>query len=382
MRINPYKSEEKYKEWKENAFDTLSSGYGNDNARILLKYLNDMEQGTNIGINSKKGARSYIRLNSIKYKLIFVIKKCLELYDLNDITKINENQIHELFTKMRNREILKRNGDEYLSTGDYVKVFKAFWHWWMKTNRKEGIAIYDITIDLDTHIKKPKWSYLTEEEVSKLADYVKPKYRALIYFLIDSGIRSPTELINVKVSDFDDVSGKLNIRDETSKTFGRKIQLLISTEMLKKYIKDEKLKQDDYLFNICPTVANRYIKRNCKKLFGDNTTPGGKKYSETTLYDFRHIACCYWLNRYKNEHGLKYRFGWKKSDKIYYYSEFIGKEDTITKEDLLTNTTKTEIEQRLDKTETEKKILQDKLERLEQQMIKILEITNKLHAKI
>jgi hypothetical protein len=38
------------------------------------------------------------------------------------------------------------------------------------------------------------------------------------------------------------------------------------------------------------------------------------------MYDFRHSSCCYWLPRYKSENALKYRFGWKKSDMISYYS--------------------------------------------------------------
>ena len=91
------------------------------------------------------------------------------------------------------------------------------------------------------------------------------------------------------------------------------------------------------------------------------------------MYDFRHCSCCYWLPRYKSESALKFRFGWKKSDKIHYYSEMLGMKDTISEEDILIDTTKTELEQRLTKTEKEKVILNERIKVLEYQMIGILE---------
>ena len=42
----------------------------------------------------------------------------------------------------------------------------------------------------------------TENEVIKLCNEAKYEYKALIWFLFDTGIRSPTELMNIKVSDF------------------------------------------------------------------------------------------------------------------------------------------------------------------------------------
>ncbi len=92
------------------------------------------------------------------------------------------------------------------------------------------------------------------------------------------------------------------------------------------------------------------------------------------MYDFRHISCCYWLPRYKSESALKYRFGWKKSDKIHYYSEMLGMRDTISEEDLLVDITKTEIEKRLSKAENENELLREEMDELREQgkMIKKL----------
>ena len=98
----------------------------------------------------------------------------------------------------------------------------------------------------------------------------------------------------------------------------------------------------------------------------------GQKYSQLTMYDFRHISCCYWLPRYKSESALKYRFGWKKSDKIHYYSELLGMRDTITEEDLLVDVTKTEIEKRLTASENENKMLRDEMDAVREQMEKMM----------
>jgi len=304
-----------------------------------------MEMGLNVAVCTKKGSRSYVRLNS---------------------------QVHKFFTGMRNGTILKKDKKPYKSTADFVKIFKSFWHWWQKINKKQGIEILDITADLDTSYDKPEWVYLTEEQVKKLCENTTYKYKVFIMFLFDSGIRAPTELMNIKVSDLYNDCKEVNIRDEISKTFGRRIKLMICSDLVKGYIKSNKLKSDDYLFKINPTAVNQHLKRIAKRVLGDKKSPAGQRYSQLTMYDFRHCSCCYWLPRYKSESALKFRFGWKKSDKIYYYSELLGMRDTISEEDLLIDVTKTEIEKRLTITENQKQILQERVEALENQMKSIL----------
>ena len=65
---------------------------------------------------------------------------------------------------------------------------------------------------------------------------------------------------------------------------------------------------------------------------------------------------------------MKYRFGWKKSDKIHYYSELLGMKDTITEEDMLMDVGKTELEKQLTRAENDKDILKERVEMLEKQM--------------
>jgi len=97
------------------------------------------------------------------------------------------------------------------------------------------------------------------------------------------------------------------------------------------------------------------------------------------MYDFRHCSCCYWLPRYKSEAALKYRFGWKRSEKIHYYSEFLGMKDTITEEDMLIDITKTEIEKRLTKTERENEILKERLKINESKLGKIQALVDEMY---
>jgi len=380
MKIDPHNHKERYLNWKEKTEDIQEiSKYNSD---LILQYLNDMEKGINISNVSVKGPRSYARLHSLKNRLIFFAKKFQKIYKIEKITDIKEEQLLSFFSDMKRGVIKKINGKSYISVDTYTKIFKAFWNWWIKINKKEAKEIPDITPDLDTKSEKPKWVYLNEEQVRRLCDNAKYEYKMLIMFLLDTGIRAPTELMNVKVSDLYKDYKELHIREEISKTFGRRIKLMLCTGILKEYIKTKKLKNEDYLFKIIPRVANQYIKRLALKVLGDGISEAGQRYSEISLYDFRHISCCYWLPRYKSESALKYRFGWKKSDRIHYYSELLGMKDTISEEDLLIDLTKTEIEKRLTKAENDKEVLQERVNMIEMQMKKILQAVNGMVVRV
>ena len=378
MKIDPYKHQERYIAWKktvENGIPAITK----ENSEIIIRFLEDMEIGLNVASKSAKGARSYIRLNTLRDKLTFFAKHFLERYNLQRITDVSEDRLIKFFSDIRNGVIKRIDGEKYLSVDTFVKVFKSFWHWHQKTSKKKGLEVLDITADLDTTSEKPDWVYLTEDQVKIIAENANLKHKILIYFLFDTGIRAPTELVNIRVSDFFNDFKELNIREEISKTFGRRIKLMICSDLIKQYVKNNNLQPDDQLFNICPSHVNRYLKNLAKSLFGDKESPAGQKYSQLTMYDFRHCSCCYWLPRYKSESALKYRFGWKKSDKIHYYSELLGMKDTIEQQDLLVDVTKTEIEQQLEKARKENDLLQEKIKSMEFQMTKILEVVNKLN---
>ena len=377
MKIDPYNHKERYLSWKEKVKEGIPD-ISKENSDIILQYLGDMEKGVNVSSKNVKGSRSFIRLNTLKEKLCFFSKKFNEFYGVKKITDIKEEQLVGFFSDMKNGVFQRKRGGTYSSVDTYAKAFKAFWHWHQKINRKKGIEIPEITADLDTRQEKPNWVYLNEEQLKLFCDKAQYEYRVLIMFLFDTGIRAPTELVNIRVSDFYNDFKELNIREEISKTFGRRIKLMLSSELIKDYVKAKGLKSGNYVFDICPAVVNRYLRRTAGKLFGNVESQAGSKYSELTMYDFRHISCCYWLPRYKSESALKYRFGWKKSDKIHYYSELLGMKDTIAEEDMLLDVTKTEMERRLEKSENEKEILHDRLQSMELQMAKIMELTKRL----
>ena len=70
MKLDPYKHEERYTRWKENTREGIPT-ISKENSDISLQYLSDMESGINISSASAKGSRSYIRINSLKEKMVF-----------------------------------------------------------------------------------------------------------------------------------------------------------------------------------------------------------------------------------------------------------------------------------------------------------------------
>jgi len=235
-KIDPYNHKEKYLAWKERIRDGGIPDISKINSDMIIQYVTDMEHGINVSIVSQKGARGYTRLNNLRQRLIFLSKQFEKHMNITNITDIGEEQVIRFFNGMRNGTIKRVDGREYQSVVDFVKNFKAFWHWYMKVSKKKGIDIPDITLDLDTSNQKPKWVYLTEEQIRNLCDNAKFEYRVLIMFLFDSGVRSPTELINIKVSDFYDDYKEVMISDEISKTFGRRIKLICLSHHLLSYI--------------------------------------------------------------------------------------------------------------------------------------------------
>lgn len=371
-KIDPYKHKERYLKWRQSPRGRILE-LDKYNQELILRCLDDLELGLNISKKTPKGSRSYVRLNTFKDRLILIAHKLETNYEMNKITDLTEKDIHRFFQDMRNGILTRLDGKKYLSTYNYVEVFKSFWHWYMRIQKKEGNRIDDITEDLDKQRQKPKWVFLTENQIRRLIDSAKFDYKVLITFLVDSGVRSPTELINIKVSDLRADFKEIDIREEIVKkgSFGRKIKLIICSELLKKYVKYKNLTPNDYLFKISPPVVNRYLQRLAKRVLGEDVSPAGEIYSRLTMYDFRHNSACYWRPRYKHTQGILYRFGWKTETRLNYYTDFLGMRDTITEDDLLIGEEQKEIEKRLMKAEYERQMLQEKVVMLMEQMQKI-----------
>ena len=376
--VDPYDIKGKHERW------LLSIGYpqsinyflfkdiSSESGELLTRYVLDLYVGKNLSRGSKRGQRSYIHLVNVRLRL----KKLIELIETNtnkNLIDLTEDDILYVFNGMRNGTILSYNKRPYTDVASYAKKLIAFWRWILRTQKERHPNLNNIVESLDAKgDEKPKWFYFTIKDLEKMGD-VAPSvyYKALIYFLFDSGIRAPKELMNVRVKDFSEVPGTnllfLTVREDTSKTFGRKIKLMISSDIIKKFIAHFNLKDNDFLFTKAYITMSRIISRMGYKVLGIGT-PVKQKRSKIivnrgiTMYDFRHNSCCHYLPIYKSENQMKYRYGWKKGEMIHYYSEFIGMRDTITEEDMLTDTTKTEIVQQLQKEQNKVTILQEQMQ--------------------
>ena len=236
MKIDPYQSKQLYDRWKTRAVTGIA-GVTQENHQVIMRFLGDMERGLNVAAKHKKGGRGYLRLNTLRTKLVFLAKS-FDHHLGTSLLGVTEEQLHTFFGEMRNGTIRTRRGVPYRATGDYVKDFKTFWHWHMRVVRKQGREITDLCIDLDASCDKPPWVYLTEDQVQALCRHAKFAYRALLLFLYDSGIRSPTELLNVHVSDLGEHCTTVRIQEESSKTFGRTINLLLCSDVLREYLRE------------------------------------------------------------------------------------------------------------------------------------------------
>ncbi|MFH1521539.1 MAG: hypothetical protein ABIF18_01125, partial [archaeon] len=129
MKIDPYNHKGKWIRWKDKV-QKLGGipDISRQNSDIILRYLQDMKLGINISLGSHKGARSFIRLNSIRQRLIFLSKQFKDIFGVDDLTELTEEQICSFFVDMRNGIIKRQDGGRYRATRDFVKSFKAFWH--------------------------------------------------------------------------------------------------------------------------------------------------------------------------------------------------------------------------------------------------------------
>ena len=343
----------------------------------LTRYLIDLWEGKNLAKGTKRGRRSFNHIFGCKTRVSKVLtllheRNHKELFDLTDDDALS------LFNDMREGKILTQLGNRFKSVGSYAKLFISFWHWLMRIKKKEDILLPNIVEDIDSKESiKPEWNYLTLKQVEIMSEYASEfYYKVLIFFLFDSGIRAPKELMNVRIKDIIPIKDSnllfLQIRDDTSKTFGRKIKLMICSDLIKKYMAMTKLKPDDFLFPRAYVSTTRSIQRMGYKAFQIGKMKRAHRKVIVTkgirMYDFRHCSVCHYLPIYKSENQIKYRYGWKKTEMIHYYSEFLGMKDTIREEDMLVDTTKTELEQQLVKSQQKTQILEEQLNSQKQEM--------------
>ncbi len=344
----------RYNAWIEEVKETGIPNLTKENSDLIIQHIEDMEAGRNVNRKSKAGRRGYNTLNTRRSWLIVIFKN-LEKRGIKDITEITEKQIHDFFDDVKKGIVKTQKGKTYgKSVRDQIKAFRALWNWYMKTQRKlhnetngeKGKLVIDITEELSAEKNGDDFVYFTLEQLKEMMPYFSEDEQVRLLFMFDTIIRSPTELMNVKVSDIHDNFEQLTIRDEVAKTYGRTIKLLLCSDELKKYVKKNELKQNDYLFNFSPSNFNKKLKQVAKKVLGTGTSKGGESYDKISLYDFRHSGACHWrLGAYKTKiDALMYRGGWSNLSTLNYYTKKIGMRDSIEKSDLLIDVDRTELE--------------------------------------
>jgi hypothetical protein len=102
-KIDPYKHKQRYENWRKEVDKSGIPNISKYNSDLTLRYLDDMECGYNVARLSAKGARSFIRLNTLRQKLVFFSKKFKQLYGID---KITEKEAKETGEKM---EIVRHN---------------------------------------------------------------------------------------------------------------------------------------------------------------------------------------------------------------------------------------------------------------------------------
>lgn len=362
MKRDAYNNSERWSSWKETHFKKNPKGIRKEDWKILVEFLNDMELGLNTPKEKKGKRETGTLLNLSSHNKLF-----LENFK-KPLTKLTKKDLHDFEKKISDGKIKKRNGKKYIAFGNYIKDFKVFWNWGIRTGKfKENICE-----DISSKTEKPSWVYLSEEQIRKFFNQLSFDYKAICFFMYDSGMRV-TEGNSVKVKHFSKDFTQLTIPDENSKTFGRTINLKLSTELLKEFVKLHGLKDDDYIFTKQPFTINKYLRYHCERIFGKDKVSNPKSkglYKNFTLYDIRHNSACYWFNRYPTAKGLMYRFGWRKPDKIEYYSGFLGVADEIKDSDMILGEDKNKIVK-----------LEDELEKLKTDLKKTLIFSAKEKAR-
>jgi len=378
QEVDPYNNKGEHEAWLNKIgffsekLDYFSfQGISPQASEYLTKYVLDLYAGKNLPKGTRRGQRSYNHLCNIRVRLRRIMEM-METSTKKNILELSEDDVLTYFNNMRNGVTLSALGRPFLDVGSYAKAFISFWYWLMRVYKRDGKVMPNIVEAVDSKKdEKPKWVYFTLKDVEKMADLAPSfYYKILVFFLFDSGIRSPTELMNVRLMDLSEIPGTtyffLNVRDETSKTFGRKIKLMICSDILRQYIQQSKLQREDFIFHKAYLVMKRTVARMAYEALHIGNRIQQKKYKSlitkgVTLYDFRHNSVCHYLPIYKSENQMKYRYGWKKSEMIHYYSEFMGMKDTITEDDMLIDTTKTEIQQQLQKEQQKVSMLEEQL---------------------
>lgn len=313
----------------------LINGLTKHNSELAIIMLNEFANGINC---TTKGMRTPASLMRIR-RTWRVLSKRIGKKD-NDIEKLSREKLSQI--------LIKENSEHF------ARNVKVIYNWLERVGKvKENPAKHILAKEFSKG--KPAWVYLGEEKMKLLLNSLGAKHKALAYLLYDSGIR-PEEAWKLRVYDLQDDYKVLEIVEKRSNgervakknSFGRKVKLKLSTDLIKEFIQTNNLNSNDLLFDMTQAGFNKALRVQAVKLFGTEPTKARETPNKITAYDIRHNSSCFYLKRYKTNKDLMYRFGWKSEDKIFYYSEFLDMRDTIDDDDMITNEDKTKYQKQLE----------------------------------
>jgi hypothetical protein len=329
----------------------IEEGLTKINSKIFVDYI------VYLGETKSKG---HAHRNKTKLRTIL---KGLQDKGVNDISKLKEKDVYDFFIEWSKTH-----------SADYVKRFTAFWNWWRKTNRKEGIVVQEIKLEIkdfqNGKSRESNFVWLNKEEFDKFRSYFDEDKQTILLFCFDSIIRSPTELQSLRVENIFQKNGEVwvDIPKEISKTIGRKFNLVYSGELVLKYIEQQKKKPEDYLFSFSSVTFNDEMQRVAKQIFKDKKSGGGDYYKNITMYDLRHSGAIHFRELFQKTGQsldlLRERGGWTNFKMIDYYTKRLGLTGHIQKEKLLLEEDKTNLEKEVNKQNNKLKILAEAVELL------------------
>jgi len=319
------------------------------NESLLDEFAADFKIGRNVSVS--KGGRSKETIKKNHYRMRTIASFAEKQFGVCDVSRLNEEQALTLFERMDKGVLKTLAGAPFRSVDSYQSTFKCFWHWLMKSRKKIGVDVPNVVGDIIVQKRRPEFTYFTKDQVIEMCRTAPFRYRVLLWFLFDSGVR-PQELRKLLVGNVStDGEGTtwLVVPNHVAKkgSFGRRIKLLLAHELLREWIAGRD--PEGLLFDIDNRVVNQFLSRGPTKVVG----------KKITLYDFRHSSCCYWLNIYRRDAALKYRFGWKNSDMIEYYTRYIGLQDDLCEDDLLTDAARTRLEKEIAQLKTRLALQED-----------------------
>lgn len=341
-----YNDEGRFNSWTNQITPKyLEEGLTKENSKIFIEYFSYLGKTKSIGYANRTRTK-------VRSFLIGLQKK-----GVKDITKVTEKQVNDYFYEWCKEHSM-----------DYVKRFSAFWNWYRKINRKNGIIISNIELDLKDFKKSHKiestFVWLTKGEFDEFRKYFDKDKQLILLFCFDTIIRTPTELLSLRVENIYDKKGEvwIDIPNEISKTIGRKFNLVYSGDVLLEYIKEKELKQEDYLFNFSPPLFNKEMQSIAKQLWEDKRSEGGELYKNITLYDLRHSGAIHFRQLFKDTgqslDGLRHRGGWTTFRMIDFYTKMLGLDGHISKEKLLLEEDKTKLEKEVEELKSNMKKIQ------------------------